>query len=125
MKNCNTKVLVTYDSKLGSTAEIAKFMGRVLSEKGSGVAVKPLSEVDDLGTYDSVIIGSAIRYDRWLPKARTFVRETCPSPSSESAVFRDSFSYRGRIDKSPSLLDVLLYISFFPQLVVDCHPAQR
>ena len=68
-------MLVAYDSKLGSTAEVAKFMGSVLSEQGASIAVKPLSEVDDLETYDSVIIGSAIRYDRWLPGATTFVRE--------------------------------------------------
>lgn len=68
-------MLVAYDSKLGSTAEVAKFMGSVLSEQGASIAVKPLSEVDDLDAYDSVIIGSAIRYDRWLPNAKTFVIE--------------------------------------------------
>lgn len=75
MKKPNTKVLVTYDSKLGSTAEVAKFMGSVLSERGASITVKPLSEVDDLEAYGSVIIGSAIRYDRWLPDATAFVRE--------------------------------------------------
>ena len=68
-------MLVAYDSKLGSTAEVAKFIGSVLTEQGSEIDVKPLSEVDELDTYDSVIIGSAIRYDRWLPDATTFVKE--------------------------------------------------
>lgn len=71
----NTKVLVAYDSKLGSTAEVAKFIGSVLSEQGASIAVKPLSEAVELETYDSVIFGSAIRYDPWLPDATTFVRE--------------------------------------------------
>ena len=75
MKNPNIKVLVTYDSKLGSTAEVARFMGRVLSEQVASIAVKPLSEVDDLEAYGSVILGSAIRYDRWLPDAIAFVKE--------------------------------------------------
>ncbi|MCH2164502.1 MAG: hypothetical protein MK098_07595 [Marinovum sp.] len=75
MKKPNNKVLVTFDSKLGSTAEVATFMGSVLSEQGASITVKPLSEVNDLDTYDSVIIGGAIRYDRWLPDATTFVRE--------------------------------------------------
>ena len=75
MKKPNTEVLVTYDSKLGSTAEVANFMGNVLTEQGASIAVKPISEVDDLDSYDGVIIGSAIRYDRWSPEARTFVRE--------------------------------------------------
>ncbi len=74
MNKPKTKVLVTYDSKLGSTAEVAKFMGSVLSEHGVSTAVKPLSDVDDLETYDRVIIGSAIRYDRWLPDATAFVK---------------------------------------------------
>ena len=68
-------MLVAYDSKLGSTAEVAKFIGSVLTEQGSEIDVKPLSEVDELDTYDSVIIGSAIRYDRWLPDATAFVKK--------------------------------------------------
>lgn len=66
---------MAYDSKLGSTAEVAKFIGRVLTEHGTETAVKPLSEVGDLGSYDRVILGSAIRYDRWLPDAVAFVKE--------------------------------------------------
>lgn len=75
MKKPNTKVLVAYDSKLGSTAEVAEFMGSVLSEQGLSIVVKPLSEVGDLESYARVIVGSAIRYDRWLPDATTFERE--------------------------------------------------
>lgn len=68
-------MLVAYDSKLGSTAKVAKFIGRVLTEQGTEIEVKPLSEVDDLEAYDRVILGSAIRFDRWLPDATAFVRE--------------------------------------------------
>ncbi len=75
MEQSKTRMLVAYDSKLGSTAEVANFMGRVLSEQGATIAVKPLSQVDELETYHSVIIGSAIRYDRWLPDATAFVKE--------------------------------------------------
>lgn len=87
MKNPNTNVLVAYDSKLGSTAEVAKFIGSVLSEQGARVAVKPLLEVDDLETYDSVIIGSAIRYDHWLPDARAFVKENRTTLSNVQVSF--------------------------------------
>lgn len=83
----NTKVLVTYDSKLGSTAEVAAFMGRVLAEQGAWVAVNPLSEVDDLDAYDSVIIGSAIRYDRWLPDATAFVKRHKKTLSDQPVSF--------------------------------------
>jgi len=50
-------MLVAYDSKFGSTAEVAKF------------------------------IGSAIRYDRWLPDATTFVRENATALSNVPVSF--------------------------------------
>ena len=80
-------MLVAYDSKLGSTAEVAKFIGSVLTEQGSEIDVKPLSEIDELDTYDSVIIGSAIRYDRWLPDATTFVKENATALSKVPVSF--------------------------------------
>ena len=87
MEESRTRILVAYDSKLGSTAEVAKFIGSVLTEQGSEIDVKPLSEVDELDTYDSVIIGSAIRYDRWLPNATTFVKENATALSKVPVSF--------------------------------------
>ncbi|MEM8881463.1 MAG: flavodoxin domain-containing protein [Pseudomonadota bacterium] len=75
MEKSRTRTLVAYGSKLGSTAEVAKFIGSVLTEQGAEIEVKPVSGVDDLDVYDNVILGSAIRYDRWLPDATTFVKE--------------------------------------------------
>ncbi len=80
-------MLVAYDSKLGSTAEVAKFIGSVLTEQGAETEVKPLSTVDDLEAYDSVILGSAIRYDRWLPDATAFVKENKATLSSVPVSF--------------------------------------
>ncbi len=74
MKPSIKQVLVTFDSRLGSTAEVAIFIGGVLSECDVIADVRPLSDVDDLTAYDRVIIGSAIRYDRWLPDAVAFTR---------------------------------------------------
>ena len=87
MNKPKPKVLVTYDSRLGSTTEVATYMGSALSGQGAWVAVRPLSQVDDLETYDSVIIGSAIRYDRWLPDATAFVRENKTALSNVSVSF--------------------------------------
>jgi menaquinone-dependent protoporphyrinogen oxidase len=68
------KVLVTYASKKGSTAEIAEEIGRTLSEAhGASVTVRPLVEVAEVDGYDAVIIGSAIRGDRLLPPVINFV----------------------------------------------------
>ncbi len=77
--NANTKataVLVAYDSKLGSTAEVARFIGETLREQhpdATRVEVRSPEEVEDLAGYDQVVIGSAIRFDRWLPDATAFV----------------------------------------------------
>lgn len=67
------RVLVAYSSRLGSTAEVAQFIGATLAEDGATVDVKAIREVDDLRSYERVVIGSAIRYDRWLGDARRFV----------------------------------------------------
>ncbi len=67
------RVLVAYDSRLGSTAEVAACVGRVLAEQGASVDVVRIDRVGDVGQYERVVIGSAIRYDRWLPEATAFV----------------------------------------------------
>jgi len=67
------RILVAYSSRLGSTAEIAACIGRVLSEAGAAVDVKAIDQVDGLEGYSRVVVGSAIRYDRWLSDAREFV----------------------------------------------------
>lgn len=69
----NDRVLVAYDSRLGSTAEVAAYIGSVLGEEGASVDVVQIDSVGDIGQYDRVIVGSAIRYDRWLPEATAFV----------------------------------------------------
>ena len=67
------RVLVAYSSRLGSTREVAEFIGRVLSDGGYSVDVRAIDAIDDLAHYGRVVIGSAIRYDRWLADAAAFV----------------------------------------------------
>ena len=73
MNDTHDRVLVAYDSRLGSTAEVAAFIGDVFAERGASVDVLQIDQVGDVARYDSVVIGSAIRYDRWLPEATAFV----------------------------------------------------
>jgi menaquinone-dependent protoporphyrinogen oxidase len=68
------KVLITYSSQFGTTAEIAEFIGKVLCQSGATVEIKWVKSVEDLNNYDAVIIGSPIQYDRWIPVATEFVR---------------------------------------------------
>ena len=66
-------VLVTAASKHGATIEIAERIARELEQRGLLVEVKALRDVDDLGAYEAVVLGSAIYFGTWLKEARSFV----------------------------------------------------
>ncbi len=67
------KILVTYASKSGSTAEIAEKIGQTLSAQGILVDVLPAAKVTSVQDYEAVALGSAIRYGQWLPDAVKFL----------------------------------------------------
>lgn len=68
------KVLVTYASRAGSTAEVAQVIGKTLAEDGADVDVLSMHDVNDLSPYQAVVAGSAIRGAQWLPEAVQFIR---------------------------------------------------
>ncbi len=70
----NNKILVTYASRAGSTAEIAEAIGKTLTQGGAQVDVLPMQDVKDLSLYRAVVAGSAIRKSKWLPEAMQFVQ---------------------------------------------------
>ncbi len=69
----NTNILVIYDSKFGSTKEVAEKIAVELS-KNYSVEIKEINAKIYLNSYDKIIIGSAIQYDKWLPNAADFIR---------------------------------------------------
>lgn len=71
----NTKILVTYASRSGSTVGIAEAIGKTLAESGAEVTVRAMQDVHDLTPYGAVVAGSAIRDRKWLPEATEFVRK--------------------------------------------------
>ena len=68
------KILVTYASRLGSTAGVADAIAKTLAEDGSPVEVRAMMDVSDVGPYRAVVAGSAIRGGSWLPEAIAFMR---------------------------------------------------
>ena len=62
-------ILIAYASRLGSTAEVA----HAIADE-TGAMARWIGDIDSLAGYDAVIIGSAIRYDKWLPEATDFVK---------------------------------------------------
>lgn len=67
------RVLVTYASCHGSTAEIAERIAGRLEAAGDRVECRAMSEVIDLSGYDAVVAGSAIHDQAWLPEAMSFL----------------------------------------------------
>lgn len=71
----NNRILVTYATRAGSTAEIAAAIGKQLGQRGYAVDVKPVKARPDLEDYQGIILGSAIRMGSWLPEAVRYVKE--------------------------------------------------
>jgi len=70
----NDKILITYASRAGSTAEIAEMIGKSLAQNGIQADVLPMQAVKDLTPYRAVVAGSAIRKSKWLPEAMQFIQ---------------------------------------------------
>lgn len=68
------KLLLTYASRKGSTKETVEKIGDHLTGKGFEITVVDCDEVQDISTYDGVIIGTGIYKGMWLPAAETFLR---------------------------------------------------
>ncbi len=71
----SNKILVTYASRLGSTAGVAEAIGKTLLDNGAQVEVRRMEEVTDLTPYSAVVAGSAIRGKQWLPEAMQFMQK--------------------------------------------------
>lgn len=67
------KVLIVYDSGFGSTAEIANAIAAELFKLKIPREVMPVELARAPQRGEAVIIGSPIRYDKWLPTVRDYV----------------------------------------------------
>ena len=70
-----TKVLVTFASSHGATAEIAQVIGTVLRDNQLVVDVRRLEDLKELSSYEAIILGSAIYTGEWIQLAREFLIE--------------------------------------------------
>lgn len=66
------KILVTYSSRRGATAEIAEFIAEILRENIT-VDIKPVDDVTNLEGYDAVVLGSAVYIGQWMKDAAHFL----------------------------------------------------
>lgn len=69
------KVLVTYASEHGATAEIAQTIARVMRQFDLDVTSRRIESIDnDVTNYDAVILGSAVYLGDWLEEAQVFLK---------------------------------------------------
>lgn len=76
-----TRVLVTYVTNAGSTAEVAEFVGRELGKHdplGLKVDVLSVKSVMDIDAYDAVVIGGPMALG-WHREAQKFLRDNQPA----------------------------------------------
>lgn len=68
------RILITYASRAGSTAEVAAAIGDALGARGFTVDTKPVAENQPVDGYQAVLIGSAVRMGQWLPEAVDYIK---------------------------------------------------
>ena len=71
----NSRILVAYATRTGSSAEVAAKIAETLAAAGSIVDLRPIQENPRLEGYSAVVLGSAINGAEWLPEAVQYVRE--------------------------------------------------
>ncbi|MBJ8341283.1 flavodoxin [Antrihabitans sp. YC3-6] len=69
-----TRVLVVYATENGSTGDVAHYIADKLRTGGFDVDVFRASTAPDPGSYEALVLGSAVRDGAWLPAARNYVR---------------------------------------------------
>jgi menaquinone-dependent protoporphyrinogen oxidase len=69
------KVLVTYASKYGSTGGVADAIGKELCSKNVAADTVLIENAGNVGSYQGVVIGSAIYRGQWMSEAADFVKK--------------------------------------------------
>jgi len=69
------KILVTYGSKYGATAEIAEKIGAVLSSHNFEVDVISADNISELSGYDAAVVGGGVYVGRWYKPAARFLKK--------------------------------------------------
>lgn len=67
-------VLVAYGTRRGGTQGIAEAIAGGLRAEGLDVDCARAQDVDDLASYDAVVLGGALYFGRWVHEARRFAR---------------------------------------------------
>ncbi len=78
------KILVTYASKHGATAEIAERIGALIAQQGREVETLPVDRVSGLAGYSAVVLGVALYMGRWRKEAVRFLNRNAEELSNRA-----------------------------------------
>ena len=73
MTDAKRKVLVAYATRAGSTAGVAERVAGVLNQSGFSAEAVNAKQVGDVGSYDAVVVGSAVRAGKLMPEVLKFL----------------------------------------------------
>ena len=68
------KILVAYGTAAGSTGEVAEAIAEEMKQLGAQVEVKPVEEIRSVDNFDAIVVGTAVRAFRILPKTKRFLK---------------------------------------------------
>lgn len=71
------KTLLAYATRHGATHGTAEEIAKILSQEGYGVTVVNLKEtrVNDISTYEFIIVGTGMQFDKWTGEAEDFLKK--------------------------------------------------
>lgn len=69
------KILITYGTAAGSTAEVAQAVAEEMEQGDVQVDVQPVETVKDISGYDAVVVGTAVRVFKIIKKTRRFLNK--------------------------------------------------
>jgi menaquinone-dependent protoporphyrinogen oxidase len=116
-----SRVLVTFGSKHGATAEIADVLAETLCTCGLDVDCVEAGDVESLDGYDAVILGSAVYMRRWRREARRFVHDFAAELAERPFWVFSSGPVGDPSDVNPAWLEPPKTIAFVERLGVCEH----
>jgi menaquinone-dependent protoporphyrinogen oxidase len=82
------KALIIYGTRWGSTAEIAKKIGSIITCKGSRVDIVNSNEsIPNVDLYDIVVVGSGISMGKWTKKTLEFLENNATILRNKKTAF--------------------------------------
>ena len=94
------KVLVAFDTKSGTTAEVAEAVTDTLREAGLEAELLAADDVSEVAGYGAVVVGAPLYMARWLPGGHRVLSlvEAVPEPSRPAVAV---FALGPRKDEGP------------------------